>query len=83
MKEKPVIDIEDLLILLYHHYMLSTDYYAHERERIQQSLIILFITSTSTQPATLVEGGSCYNTNKCLKYKDIKLFKVRNLDYPS
>src|SRR5205823_6277178 len=41
----------------------------------------LFITSTSTQPAILVEGSSYYDTNKYLKYKDIKLFKVRNLDY--
>ncbi|KAF1814524.1 hypothetical protein P152DRAFT_447870 [Eremomyces bilateralis CBS 781.70] len=83
MKEKPVMNVDDGYLLLYHHYALSNEYYAHERERVQHSLIILFMIGTSARPSTLVEGGGYYNTNECLKYNDIEIFKVRDPNLPS
>lgn len=72
-----------MYLLLYHYYAISDEYYLYERERIQHGLIILLIIGTSIRPATLVEGGGYYNSNECLKYKDIKIFKVRDLESPS
>ncbi|KAF1810595.1 hypothetical protein P152DRAFT_475428 [Eremomyces bilateralis CBS 781.70] len=77
MKEKPVMNVDDVYLLLYHHYALSNEYYAHERERVQHSLIILFMIGTSARPSTLVEGGGYYNTNEGLKYNDIEIFKIK------
>ena len=82
LKEKPVVDVDDLYIILRHHYAISDDYYAHERERIQHSLLILFMTCTTARPATLIEGCGYHNSNECLKYKDIEIFKVRDPTYP-
>jgi len=76
--DKPTMNVDDLLLLLYHHWALCTDHYAIERERIQHALLILFIVYTSARPGTIVEGGGYRNTNDCLKYKDIELFKVRD-----
>ncbi|KAF1815641.1 hypothetical protein P152DRAFT_192051 [Eremomyces bilateralis CBS 781.70] len=83
MKDNPVTNVDDVYLLLYHHYALSNEYYAHERERVQHSLIILFMIGTSARPSTLVERGGYYNTNECLKYMDIEIFKVRNPELPS
>ena len=78
--DKPTMNIDDLFLLLYHHWALCTDHYAIERERIQHALLILFIVYTSTRPGTIVEGGGYQNSNDCLKYKDIELFKVRDTE---
>ena len=63
------MNVDDFLLLLHHHWALSTDYYTIERERVQLALIILFMACTTARPSTLVGGGGYYNTNDCLKYK--------------
>ena len=81
-KSKSIMNVDDLLQLLHHHWVLSTDYYPVERERVQHALIILFMACTTARPSTLVEGGGYYDTNDCLKYKDIEMFKIRDPDNP-
>ncbi|KAF1808665.1 hypothetical protein P152DRAFT_462224, partial [Eremomyces bilateralis CBS 781.70] len=83
IKKKPVMNVDDIYLLLFSYCAISNEYYAHERERVQHSLIILFMISTSTRPSTLVEGGGYYNTSECLKYKDIEIFKVNDPELPS
>jgi hypothetical protein len=70
------MSIDDLLQLL-HHWVLSTDYYSVERQRVQHALLILLMAYTSARKGALVEGSGYYNTNDCPKYKDIECFKVR------
>ena len=76
------MNVDDFLLLLHHHWALSTDYYTIERERVQLALIILFMACTTTHPSTLVEGSGYYGTNDCLKYKDIEIFKIKDLGNP-
>jgi len=76
------MNVDDFLLLLHHHWALSTDYYTIEWERVQLTLIILFIACTTVRPSTLVEGGGYYGTNDCLKYKDIEIFKIKDLGNP-
>ena len=40
------------------------------------------MTCTTARPATLIEGCGYYNSNECLKYKDIEIFKVRDPTFP-
>ncbi len=77
------MSVDDLLQLLHHHWALCTDYYAIERQRVQHALIILLMVYTSARPGALVEGNGYYDTNDCLKYKDIEIFKVRDPEMPS
>jgi len=72
--------VDDLFVLLHYHWALSTAYYAVERERIQHAFVLIMVFSTTARPATLVEGGSYHDTNDCLKYKDVELFKIRDPD---
>ena len=72
------MNVDDFLLLLHHHWTLSTDYYTTERERVQLALIILFMACTTARPSTLVEGGGYRGTNDCLKYKDIEMFKIKD-----
>ena len=76
------MNVDDFLLLLHHHWALSTDYYTIERERVQLALIILFMACTTARPSTLVEGGGYYGTNDCLKYKDIEIFKIKDPGNP-
>jgi len=50
------MNVDDLLLLLHHHWALSTDYYTIERERVQLALIILFMACTTARPSTLVKA---------------------------
>ena len=77
------MSVDDLLQLLHHHWALCTDYYSIERQRVQHALIILLMVYTSARPGTLVEGSGYYDTDDCLKYKDIEIFKVRDPEMPS
>jgi len=80
---KPTMSVDDLLQLLHHHWALCTDYYPVEQQRVQHALLILLMAYTSARPGALVEGSGYYNTNDCLKYKDIEIFKVRDPECPS
>lgn len=75
--DKPTMNVDDLFLLLYHHWMLCTDRYAIERERIQHALLILLMVYTTARPSTILPGNKS-NSNDCIKYKDIELFKVRD-----
>ncbi|KAI9763720.1 MAG: hypothetical protein M1839_006318 [Geoglossum umbratile] len=80
---KPTMSVDDLLQLLHHFWALCTDYYPVERQRVQHALLILLMAYTSARPGALVEGSGYYNTNDCLKYKDIEIFEVRDSECPS
>lgn len=75
--DKPTMNIDDLILLLYHYWTRYTDHYAVEWERVQHALLILSIAYTSARPSTILQGRG-KRDNDSLKYKDIQLFKVRN-----
>lgn len=77
LDDKPTMNVDALFLLLYHHWMLCTDRYAIERERIQHALLILLMVYTKARPSTILPGNKS-NSNDCIKYKDIELFKVRD-----
>lgn len=58
--------------MLHYHWIVCTDYYPVERQRLQHTLLILLFASTSARPGTIIEGGGYYDENDALKYKDIK-----------
>src|SRR5947209_13853437 len=82
-KDKPVMNVDDFLLLLHYHWTLSTDYYTIEWERVQLALIIFFIACTTAYPSILVEGSGYYGINDCFKYKDIEIFKIKDSGNPS
>lgn len=70
-------------MLLHHHYVLSTEYSAHEQERLQPGLFILLVMSTTARPAVIIKDSVYRGTNESLKYKDVELFQVWDLEAPS
>ena len=56
VKEKPVLGINDLLLLLNYHCERDTSTFPTERYRVQFALILLLLFSTGCRPAELVNA---------------------------
>ncbi|KAF7944137.1 hypothetical protein EAE96_010541 [Botrytis aclada] len=56
VKSKPVIGVDDLLLLLNHHWARDTSVFPTERHRIQFALILLILFGTGCRPAELVDA---------------------------
>ncbi|EJP61053.1 FluG domain-containing protein [Beauveria bassiana ARSEF 2860] len=53
VKEKPVMNIDDVYLVLHHHWVLDTSVFPDERQRIQLALLILIQAYTATRPRVL------------------------------
>ncbi|KAH6696594.1 hypothetical protein BKA61DRAFT_251279 [Leptodontidium sp. MPI-SDFR-AT-0119] len=56
IKSKPVLGVDDLLLLLNHHWARDTSTSPTERHRVQFALILVLIFDTGCRPAELVDA---------------------------
>jgi hypothetical protein len=56
VKEKPVLGVDDLLLLLNYHWARDTSTFPTERHRVQFALILLILFATGCRPAELVDA---------------------------
>jgi hypothetical protein len=56
VREKPVLGVDDLLLLLNYHWARDTSTFPTERHRVQFALILLLLFATGCRPAELVDG---------------------------
>jgi hypothetical protein len=56
VKEKPVLGVDDLLLLLNYHWGRDTSTSPTERHRVQFALILLLLFATGCRPAELVDA---------------------------
>lgn len=54
VKEKPVVNIDDVYLVLHHHWVHNTSIFPDERQRIQLALLIQLQAYTATRPRVLV-----------------------------
>jgi hypothetical protein len=53
-KEKPVMNIDDVFLVLHHHWVLDTSTFPDERQRLQLAFLVLLCAYTGTRPGALV-----------------------------
>ena len=75
---KPLLGVEDLLMILWYHWTTDHCAFSHERLRVQLALILLVAAYIATRPGAIVEHQYVKGTNKVLCYKDIGLAILRN-----
>jgi hypothetical protein len=51
---KPVMNLDDVYLVLHHNWVLDKSVFPHERQRLQLALLILFSAYTATRPGALV-----------------------------
>lgn len=56
VKSKPVLGVDDLLLLLNCHWARDTSVFPIERHRVQFSLILLLLYGIGCRPAELVDA---------------------------
>lgn len=56
MREKPVMNVDDVYLVLHHHWALDTTPYPDERQRLQLALLILLTSYTASRPGALVDN---------------------------
>jgi hypothetical protein len=56
VKSKPVVGVDDLLLMLTHHWAYDISTFPVERHRIQFGLILLMLSYTGCRPAELVDA---------------------------
>ncbi|PMD59341.1 uncharacterized protein K444DRAFT_630140 [Hyaloscypha bicolor E] len=56
VREKPVLGIDDLLLLLNYHWARDTSTFPTERYRVQFALILLLLFATGCRPMELVDA---------------------------
>lgn len=54
MKEKPVLNVDDLYIILYHLWAVCTAFFRNETQRLQLALAILLCAYTAARPACMM-----------------------------
>jgi len=82
VRSKPVMSVDDLLVVLHYHWALDTATFPHERQRVQLALLLLMIAYTASRPGALVESGCLRGSNEVLYYKDIRLLVIENPKEP-
>ncbi|KAF2471333.1 uncharacterized protein BDR25DRAFT_223650 [Lindgomyces ingoldianus] len=53
-REKPVMNVDDVYLVLHHHWVLDDSVFPDERQRLQLALLLLLSAYTATRPAALV-----------------------------
>ncbi len=53
-REKPVMNVDDIFLILHHHWVLDTSIFPNERQRLQLALLLLLSAYTATRPGALV-----------------------------
>jgi len=76
------MNADDVLAILYHHWVLCDDYYPEERQRLQHAAMDIFCSSTTARAGTIVESSCYFGRNEALEYRDIELYALRDSEYP-
>jgi hypothetical protein len=58
------MNADDVLAILYHHWVLCDDYYPEERQRLQHAAMDIFCSSTTARAGTIVESSCYFGTNE-------------------
>lgn len=77
-----VVNVDDVLGILHHHWVLCNDYYPEERQRLQHAIMGIFCASTTARAGTVVESSCCFGWNEVVEYEDIELYLVRDNKFP-
>ena len=90
-REKPVLHVNDLLLVLHHLWALDEEAFPDERQRAQLSALLLTAAYTACRPSSLVytmkakQKGGISNmdddgrsVSKTLCYKHVKVLLLRN-----
>jgi hypothetical protein len=54
VREKPVMDVDDVFLVLYYHWVLDTSVFPDKRQHLQLAFLLLLSVYTATRPAALV-----------------------------
>lgn len=57
VRDKPVLSVDDLLLLLHYHWVLCTNVYLEEEQRLLLALLFLFAAYTGCRPVSLVDAS--------------------------
>jgi hypothetical protein len=57
VKSKPVMNIDDLLLALTHHWARDTSNFPTERQRVQLPMVMITAAYTASRPGELVDAG--------------------------
>src|SRR5271168_2250321 len=68
------MNADDVVAILYHHWVLCDDYYPEERQRLQHAAMDIFCSSTTARAGTIVESSCYFGTNEAVEYRDIELY---------
>ncbi|ERF69055.1 hypothetical protein EPUS_09513 [Endocarpon pusillum Z07020] len=68
---RAVMNADDVLDILHHHWVLSDEYYPEERQRVQHAALNLFCASTTSRAGTIVESTGYLEQNEAVEYRDI------------
>ena len=77
-----VVNSDDVVAILHHHWVLCDDYYPEERQRLQHAIMNIFCSSTTARPGTVVESTCYFGRNEAVEYRDVELYAVRDNEYP-
>ena len=53
-KEKPVMNVDDVFLVLHHHWVMDTATFPNGRQRLQVAFLVLMIAYTASRPGALV-----------------------------
>jgi len=77
-----VVNADDVVSILYHHWVLSDDYFPEERQRVQLAIMNIFCSSTTARAGTVVESSCYFGRNEAVEYRDIELYALRDNEFP-
>src|SRR5277367_6084457 len=76
------MNADDVLTILYHHWVLCDDYYPEERQRLQHAAMDIFCSSTTARAGTIIESSCYFGRNEALEYRDIELYTLKRQRVP-
>ena len=77
-----VVNADDVVGILYHHWVLGDDYFPEERQRLQLAIMDVSCSSITASAGTVVESSCNFGRNEAVKYRDIELYALRDNEYP-
>ena len=77
-----VMNADDVISILHHHWVLCNDYYPEERQRLQHAVMNIFCASTTARAGTVIESSCYFGRNEAVEYRDIELYALRDSQYP-
>ncbi|KAM7190504.1 putative FluG domain containing protein [Rhypophila sp. PSN 637] len=75
--EKPVLNVDDIYLILHHYWVHDRSKFPDEHQRIQLALMIQIQSYTATRPRVLAYNPEEDNF-RTVSYRDIKLFLLPN-----